>query len=1135
MNAVTRCALLLSFLHIALAATATDAPGPRLVSDLNRHTRPVGSVCGEPVPVNGAAFFCGADNQLWISDGTVRGTRPIRLPDGTVVPGPAGSVIEPRRAASSGGLYYFLWSDELWRSDGTPHGTRALLDDRGQPLRPELMTDVDDRLLFFRSGIDHRLELWRTDGSAEGTARVRAFGRDEASLFPNDAAAVGGELYFTLSGGTGLPADLWKSDGTSAGTQLVKTIPAGDAGNLTDVGGTLFFTAGAFRGPVELWKSDGTSAGTLVVAPEVAAQFQGAGGLTDVRGTLYFTASSEHDDQIIWKSDGTPGGTRPFFTFSGIQGNTIAARAVGNIYLLSMQHDGLWRTDGTAEGTFKLVDRLASVTPPPVWLHRGLAYFAGDDGSGAGSELWATDGTRTGTRLVRDIHWGQPSSNPFWMASIDAGLIFQANAGRRRGGPSLWITNGTRHGTRRVKDLAPFTVGSNPSLGTVVGDRLYFLANLSTGLWRPSWQLWRSNGTHGGTEPVLDPIAGLTEPGQSYSGEFAEIAAVGTTAYVSARDGEGWSLWRAVGESSVERLRNVVPVPPTEPLSGLTAQRGALLFFSDAPAGRGLWRLEAAADTATLLAADLVAPSPLGPPGEDFVFASNGDALWRSDGTAAGTRMIVSLGLGADARLDALQRVGGRFVFRARWQFDRWGNARDSALFTSNGTAEGTFRLIQPLPFSMQVIERGLVYTAGQELWLSDGLSRGSAFASFTEPPRLLTPVGSRIYFVVGRSLWRTDGTGAGTVRVADGWDFIALAAVGDELYFTAFGPNGGPASLRKPDGRGGTVLIEPGLVTLREVPGRDRLFLAGKSDQLLQVWETDGTVAGTERLTAFEPPYGSASIAVYGREPWAFTVGDTLLLAADDGVHGSELWAFGPPDPTVQGRLGDYVWLDGNENGVQDPQENGLPGVVVHLERCSGERFRVTRSDAEGSYGFDNLLAGDYRLRFVAPFAHVFSPPLAAGDYRFDSNPDAATGTSACVALGSPQQRLAIDAGLILQPRAQIGDRVWNDLDQDGAQDHDEPGFAHANVRLETCDGRVLQSTVTDADGRYLFDWLADGAYRVLFVAPDGYAFGPKNATGDFRNDSNAAIGTGLDSCRNVRAGQQHLALDAALVPLAR
>lgn len=998
------------------------------------------------------------------------------------------------------------------------------------------MTNVDDQVYFFR-WLGSGYELWRTDGTAAGTARISSFDNNSR---PTDARALNGELYFITSSQVwSTPEGLWTSDGTPGGTRLVKEIDGvgTDGNNLTSVDGVLFFTVGSDHRPVDLWRSDGTPGGTVPLKSGVAGPFQRVGNLTDVQGTLYFTVQSNYVDQVVWKSDGTSRGTAPVFTLAQIEPNTISTRAIGNVYLLSTQHHGLWRTDGTPGGTFQLIEKLASITPPPTTEHRGLVYLAADDGSGLGEELWVTDGTRAGTRLVRDIHWGEQSSSPVWMASIDAGLIFQANAGRRFGGPSLWISDSTRVGTRKVKDLARFNFGSYPSQGTVVGKHLYFLANTGNDpQWHSRWELWRSDGTRGGTRPMLDLIDGFAPRNESYRTEFAGLQGVGDTVYVSGQDEAGWGLWRFVAGSEFEQLTNVVPMPPLQPLTGLTGHDGKLYFFSDTDTSRGLWRLDAGRSEAVLLTDGLAAPSKVGIAANRLVFNSDGDELWWSDGTAAGTRKITSLALGPDTRIDRFESFGDRFIFRARWEFNRWGNTNKTALWISDGTAEGTKQLRRPYPGNLHTTERGILYTHFSELWLSDGSSRGMVIGEFDDFPRSLTRVGSQFYFSVSQSLWRTDGTRAGTVQVVAGWEFFNPTAIDGELYFNAMDPETGEFSLRKLAGPGETILIAPDVSVVQGLETGGGRFIASKRGGAgpLQVWETDGTAAGTRQITSFErSPRSFASVGPFLGEPWEFMVDGTLLLVADDGTHGPELWAFGTPDPSVQGTLGDFVWLDGNENGVQDEEEPGLPGVMVHLETCTGTTIATTLSDPAGAYALRGLTAGDYRLRFDAPFAHVFSPRAATSDYRIDSNPDPATGTTSCVALASPQQRMTIDAGLILEERAQVGDRIWHDLDRDGVQDHHEPGFAQASVVLETCGGSVLQTATTDGNGRYLFDWLADGEYRLRFVAPGGYTFSPKNAIDDFRIDSNAHPVSGLGSCRSVRAGQQRLALDAGLMPV--
>ena len=121
----------------------------------------------------------------------------------------------------------------------------------------------------------------------------------------------------------------WKTDGTDAGTVLVKDIaPGSDSGgegegegsseaprssapqNLTNVNGTLFFTADDGAHGYEIWKSDGTEAGTVMVKDIVS----GSSGsnpyqLTDVNGTLFFTANDGVHGFELWMSDGTEAGT----------------------------------------------------------------------------------------------------------------------------------------------------------------------------------------------------------------------------------------------------------------------------------------------------------------------------------------------------------------------------------------------------------------------------------------------------------------------------------------------------------------------------------------------------------------------------------------------------------------------------------------------------------------------------------------------------------------------------------------------------------------------------------------------------------------------------------------------------------
>ena len=154
--------------------------------------------------------------------------------------------------------------EDRWLLSGEPR----LVTDINQIFSPIIdaptdLVDVGGTLFFVVPFYPSNEGLWKSDGTAAGTGRVRP-GLSVSGNLTN----VGGVLYFTADDGT-TGSELWKSDGTAAGTVLVKDIRLGSSAsspsNLTSVGGTLYFTANDGTSGVELWKSDGTSGCTSLV------------------------------------------------------------------------------------------------------------------------------------------------------------------------------------------------------------------------------------------------------------------------------------------------------------------------------------------------------------------------------------------------------------------------------------------------------------------------------------------------------------------------------------------------------------------------------------------------------------------------------------------------------------------------------------------------------------------------------------------------------------------------------------------------------------------------------------------------------------------------------------------------------
>ena len=220
---------------------------------------------------------------------------------------------------------------------------------------------------------------------------------------------------------------------------------------------------------------------------------------------------------------------------------------------------------------------------------------------------------------------------------------------------------------------------------------------------------------------------------------------------------------------------------------------------------------------------------------------------------------------------------------------------------------------------------------------------------------------------------------------------------------------------------------------------------------------------------------------------------------------------------PTPYGSIGDLVFYDTDNNGVQDTGELGVNGVIVLLQDSNMVIIDSMRTAGGGKYLFDSLPSGQYFVEFFAPGDSVFVTFNQGGDPAKDSNAgeSGTPGKTNAITIDTSKpfgdtlrNNFGIDAGLyrVPTPYGSIGDFVWLDSNNDGVQDAGEPaGVNGVKVVLQDQEMVAVDSTFTADGGKYLFDSLVSGTYYVKFFAPSGQTFVMPKQGGDPTKDSDA------------------------------
>jgi len=571
---------------------------------------------------------------------------------------------------------------------------------------------------------------------------------------------------------------------------------------------------------------------------------------------IIFSASWNDPRQLI-STDGTKEGTRIIQSSQEwIYPDYMAS--LDDLMVFSMRSaelgDELWRTDGTKDGTFLVKDIYPgsmSSDPERFRLIDNEIYFRADDGI-HGVELWKSDGTSEGTMLAADLFEGPGGSFPAYATLSDNGVI--VSAATDQGGSQLSLIDPTSGGDPQTLFVNSGTSDSRVRDIVSTPGAVFFEANDSIA----GRELWRSNGTSGGTELISDAREGSAHSDTDYLGEVGpnhvwiqneSIIYFNTTL-------DNWSEFATAGEV-VEDVTNSV-----------ASGDDILVALRTEQAGNSFWSVDISAERMSL--------------------------VW---GPGESTSNIQVIGKTRDA----------------------WIVLVDGNVFplTDFGPGERLFgRSLLLTPYLSAHLGEKLLFTDGQHFLATDGTAGGTAtianMPSFGSAPHV---IGDIAIFAgrqgeIGRELFTTDGTPQGTRVLTDlfigrdGSDPLDLLSHNGLVFFTALN------SARKrvlwvTDGTASGTLTLWSDFGWAENHELDLELLATFENKIIysinheaygrEFWMSDGTPQGTLLLADILPgnvgsnpdPGGntddfvffSASTPEYGRELWQIR-GDFLITS---------------------------------------------------------------------------------------------------------------------------------------------------------------------------------------------------------------------------------------------------------------
>lgn len=819
-------------------------------------------------------------------------------------------------------LYFEATSEstgrEIWISNGNENESYLLKDinpgnNNGiQTSFSEASVIINNTLYFIAKDRVSNGEIWKTDGTTEGTEKVTNFLNFNISKL----TLIDEHFYFLTKNNDSL--QVWISDGSEEGTKIVKeNLPIWDTPTFQGkCNNTFIFTFQPYgTNDSRVWRSDGTLAGTYPITEEIDGNGAGPGGTSaltqyiEFNNELYFVSR-----RYLHKTDGTLANTVQITTLQSAATRLVDFADVievdGKLYFSFFEADfnrlAIWESDGTASGSNKIYDKFGSryfMTSNLIGKD-GSLIFCGVNNTGGTAliDLSLADYSINYIKELQEsietpfifiekfdvcflrkinenkIFCSSPAGNyqrKGWVSSLTEettnnyealdnvssifnfeGSIFFSNIAESKG-YELWKSDPNQEDFFLLDNINKSKYGLNNKPLSSINSKLIFTANDGT----IGDEIWNYNGTIG----LLKDI----RQGSSSSSSTSFVDYNNDIYFVANDSIHGYELWKTDGtETGTEIVHDIIEGPTSSSPKFLTLHQGKLFFV---------------------------------------VYKDNHYHLCKSDGT--NMEFIKDLGendFGVAFRVEEIKSSGDYLYFVTA--------AAGEDLWISDGTEAGTYKIKDFYSCNNLTDVNGKLfctayelYKGETELWNTDGTETklvkdiGQGYSS---APKDLINFDGLLFFTAtteenGRELWKSDGTEEGTIQVVDistGTQSSFLSAnfyiLNNTLYFSSMDNEHG-LELWKTDGSEiGTEMVKDinsgleGSFPTQLMAINDLIyFQAYTIEHGIELWKTDGTESGTLLVADIFPGHFSSSPAHIA------AVNNDVFFIAETTDKGRQIW----------------------------------------------------------------------------------------------------------------------------------------------------------------------------------------------------------------------------------------------------